>query len=161
MLRRVHRLADEDVLDITLDARVVAIRWDVIPWGLVLDLDAPLSEDDKTSMRRAWLCFPGLSSFTWVFMGTRLPTGCWLTSPVWVLSLANGFSEYHFSALVPQFHADGTIKENVSTEVIVRSRGIAGVVSELFAQRGDFGLVWGDRIKLATDQEFIDILSDL
>jgi hypothetical protein len=158
MSERVYRLTDDEVLAITLDARVVAIRWDVIPWSLVLDLDTPAVGEDRTEMRRTWICFGGVSEFTWLFSDTRLPTGCWLTSTIGVSSLPNGFSEFAFAALIPQFNEDDTVKENPAKDVFVKSMRIAGASSKASALSAEYGLTWSDRTALATDQEFIDVL---
>lgn len=74
------RLQDEDVRALTTDARIVAMRWDVLEWGVVLDLDVPVSEANDAPMRRAWLAFPGVSEITLAMHEARLPTGIWLTS---------------------------------------------------------------------------------
>jgi hypothetical protein len=159
MLETVYRLTDDEVLAITLDARVVAIRWDVIPWSLVLDLDTPTVEEDPTEMRRTWICFDGVSEFTWLFSDTRLPTGCWLTSAIGISPLPNGSSEFSFAALIPQFNEDDTVKENPAKDVFIKSMRILGASSKASAPPAEYGLTWTDRMALATDQEFIDVLT--
>lgn len=160
MSERVYRLTNNEVLAITLDARVVAIRWDVIPWSLVLDLDTPATEEDRTKMRRTWICFDGIDAFTWSFSKTRLPTGCWLESTIRISPLPNGFSEFCFLALTPRFNNEDTVGEIPPTEVRIQSRKIAGASSGASALSAEYGLTWSDRITLATDQEFIDVLKE-
>ena len=52
MSEKVYRLTDREVMEITQDARLVAIRWDVLPWSIVLDIDTPVSEQEHAEMRR-------------------------------------------------------------------------------------------------------------
>ena len=160
MSEKVYRLTDREVMEITQDARLVAIRWDVLPWSIVLDIDTPASEQDHAEMRRTWICFSGIDSFTWNFENTRLPTGCWLNSTIGVTPLSNEFTEYCFSALTAQFCEDGSLKGNSSTDVIIQSRRIAGVSSIESAYPEQYGLSWDQRTALASDEDFISILGN-
>ena len=160
MSSTVSKLPILDAMNITLDARVVALRWDVIPWGLVLDLDVPISEDNKAFMKRAWLCFSGIDSITWNFAAARLPTGIWLISPIVMSDLKNGFHEYRFSAILPQFQTNGSMMANPSHEIIIRAQCIECIISKESVRPGEYGLTWRDRVALANDQAFIDVVGE-
>jgi hypothetical protein len=158
MRSKIVSLTNDQVLNLTIDARVVAFRWDVIPWCLVLDLDVPVADGDRTSMKRAWIIFSGIASITWSLLDARLPTGVWLTSAIWSLSAKNGLFDYHVHALLSQLNDDDTVKERTAQKVIIRAQGVRAVISKNSAKAELFGLAWSDRASLVTDQEFIDLL---
>jgi len=78
-MMKVELLSEDAALDITQDARVAAIRWDLITGSVVLDLDCPISEAKNAPMQRAWLVFRGVKDMSIPLVG-RLPAGCWLTT---------------------------------------------------------------------------------
>jgi hypothetical protein len=159
--KRIHHLDGEALRGITLDARVAALRWDVVPWGLVIDLDSPASEAKDAPMRRAWLAFPGLSELSWPFAGARLPNGCWLTSRITCVAVDAKFREYRFLALLPRFSGDDVIVGVPSQEVMIRSMGMVGIASEETSPPTAYGLPWAERISLARDEEMVVALADI
>lgn len=152
---RVIKLNAADALKMTLDARVAAIRWDVLAWDLVLDMDTPSAEGRTKLMHRAWLCFRGVSTMTWPFHQTRLPTGCWLSSCIGQPDDCGEFKEYRFYSLIPRIHEDGSMTGNPAVAVSIRAQGVFGLVSVESCAVGSFGLSWKDRIKLASDEELV------
>src|SRR3954471_5397953 len=125
----IRRLSGEEALQAAVDATVVAIRWDVHPWALVLDLDAPLSEAPDAPSRRIWLAFLGLDSLHWPFEGCRVPNGVGITSPITMTVAEGGFRQYRFIALLPRHSIDGSIVGSPSGSVIIRAQGLVGLAS--------------------------------
>lgn len=64
----------QKALNLTLDGRIVGFYWGIIPWALVLDLDAKLFRDHSV-LHRAWLVFDGFSHINIPFDDMRLPQG--------------------------------------------------------------------------------------
>ena len=60
MTNKAIRLYDDELFNITWDAKVVAIRWDIIPWCMLFDMETPLSEARMAPVRRSWLVFAGI-----------------------------------------------------------------------------------------------------
>ncbi len=92
MLQDVRILDASAVSEMTRDAKVVAIRWDLIKWSLVLDMDVPASEARASPVRRAWLVLGGVSEISLDLESARLPDGVWLSGPaavgIWRMDLA-------------------------------------------------------------------------
>jgi hypothetical protein len=57
-MTNVIELPTEEALWITDDARLVALRWDLLPYALVLDLDVAVQGSQGGLMRRAWFYVP-------------------------------------------------------------------------------------------------------
>jgi hypothetical protein len=149
-------LSESDALDLSLDARIVAVRWDLVEWGVVFDLDTPVSEATGAAMKRAWLVFSGLDHLTVPLLRVRLPTGLWLTSSLDVEPAADGFRTYTCYALVGVPH--GAEVRASSNTVIVQSQSLVGVVSTNEARPIDYGLALDVRRKLASDDEMLRAL---
>ncbi len=161
MTKPVYRLEGEALSAITLDARVAAIRWDVIPWGLVLDLDAPVCEAPGAPMKRAWLLFPAVSEISWPFIEARLPNGCWLSSKMSCSWSGGGVREYRFTALLPRFSGEVMSLESPPSEVMIRAQRVSGAASLGTHPPGEHGiLAWAERGRLARDEALISALDD-
>lgn len=65
----------QDALNLTSDGRIVGFYWDIIPWALVIDLDAELFRDGVLALHRAWLVFEGFSHLNIQLDDMRLPEG--------------------------------------------------------------------------------------
>ncbi len=74
-----------EISDIVLDARVRAVRWDVVPWAMIFDLDLQVyagsrfPEDGRT---RAWLCFASACDVTLTAEMVRFGNGFLIGSEV-------------------------------------------------------------------------------
>ncbi|WP_437674082.1 hypothetical protein [Sorangium sp. So ce131] len=143
---------------VTVDARVAAIRWDVVPWGLVLDLDAPLSGAPEAPMRRVWLLFSGVSEVSWPIEEARLPNGCWLTSAIASADAGGGFREYRFTSLLPRFAGDVLSREQPPGVVVIRAQRLDGVASIEAHPANEHGVPWRERVRLASDEELARVL---
>jgi hypothetical protein len=150
-------LAESDALRLSMDARIVAVRWDLLEWGVVFDLDTPVSEAKRSAMKRAWLVFSGLDQLTVPMLGARLPTGLWLTSSLDVEPAPQGFRTYtcHGHFAVP----DGAgVRANLKA-LVVQAQSLVGVVSTNGAPPIDYGLALDVRRKLASDDEMLRALA--
>ena len=160
MANGARRIQGSDLYDVTQDARVVSIRWDLVQWALVLDLDAPTSEAKDAPVMRAWLVFSGLSELSWPMKCVRIPNGCGLTSTIRPSPGSGEFQEYRFTALLPRFRADESLEGNPAQEVMIRAQALHGVASERSARPGEFGLSWAARVALASDEEMLGALGE-
>lgn len=151
-------LPDEQALRATRDARVVAIRWDLVPWALVLDPDAPDSEGAGVPVRRVWLVFDGVSDISSPMDRARLPNGCWLGSEM-VAVPADGEVEFRVSALLPQFGADERAQARPAQTLAIRCQALRVVRSVAAAGITDRELSRAERLQLASDEEMLAALS--
>jgi hypothetical protein len=146
-------LEENEILKLTQDARIAGIRWDVIPWCLVLDLDVPISEARQAPMRRAWIVFHGVSELTFPAQDARLPNGCWLTSTSSLTAVPTDYRMFCVLALMPRFIGNESSAISAVEKIVICARRMVGVVSSASATPGDSGLAWENRIALATDEE--------
>jgi hypothetical protein len=159
---RILKEDEEETQLLTLDARVMAIRWDVIPWSLVLDVDVPVSEAEAAPIYRAWIVFNGVLEIYWPLLGTRLPNGCWLTSAINIEDLPDDFHEYSFFALLTRFAPDDSVIETPNEDRSIRiiAKRYYGIRSIETKVPSDYNTITRkERISLATDEEFLQALS--
>ncbi len=146
-------------LALARDARIVAIRWDLMEWGLVLDLDVPTSECESSAMRRAWLVFSGVSEVTIPMEAARLPTGVWLTSSLAVEGGQDGLRVYTCWALLPSFDGDELRATDAVGGISIRAQELVGVISATTDNPTEYGLSYQARTRLATDQAMLDAVN--
>lgn len=154
----VRKLSYEETIKITIDSRVVAIRWDLKPWSLVLDLDVRFSENPSASLFRAWVVFDGVSELSWPLDNTRLPNGCWLTSGIMVAEESNSFRNYNVWGLLPSFDADGSVLEPASKLINIKAQEVIGVCSVNQVKSNDGCLDRKQRLELATDDDLLSLI---
>lgn len=157
--RRVELLNHEETIDSTIDARIVAIRWDLLMWGLVLDCDVPaFGEKASNAIKRSWVVFHAVDNISLKLDSARLPRGIIAGSSIEVRPLANDFTQFSFSVLTPKYsesdemigNPHGNLTITAKTLLVVRSIAI-----------GDFGEFSGDvtqRSSLADDNDFLDAI---
>ncbi|MBN8471408.1 hypothetical protein JYJ95_33300 [Corallococcus exiguus] len=141
-------------------SRVVAIRWDVLPWGLVLDLDSPLSETPDTELRRVWLCFHDLGAVTWPFQEARVPTGCWIVVQFPLETTSAGLLSYSFSTVLPVGATGDLVLRTRDEDVVeIQAQGFTVLASRASAPPDEQGhLDWDTRTRLASDASFVEAL---
>lgn len=155
------RLQDRETCALTTDARVVAIRWDLLEWGLVLDLDVPISEGENAAMRRAWLVFPGVSEVTMAIQDARLPTGIWLTSSLDEIPDNDGFRIFSCQALLPVFDGNTLRPIGAASTISIRAQDVFGVVSRGSDIPGEYGLLLESRQRLCADHQMLAALHEV
>ena len=148
-------LSYDEALGIVREAILVAVRWDLIPWCLVLDLDTPTSEAKDARMRRVWLVFEGMSEISWSLDRARLPNGCWIYNLLEPESLSDGFILFTLMTLAPAFRADGSVHENSMRELRIRAKKAYGVISEGSGVPDVSGLARDVRLALAGDDDML------
>jgi hypothetical protein len=149
-------LSESDALDLSFDARIVAVRWDLEEWGVVFDLDTPVSEAVGAAMKRAWLVFSGLDYLTVPMLGARLPTGLCLISSFGVEPAPKGFRTYTCHGVFAV--ADGAGVRANPQILVVQAQSLVGVVSTNEALPIEYGLALDLRRKLASDDEMLQAL---
>lgn len=110
-------------------ARLVAIRWDAIPWCLVLDMDAPVSEATDAPLRRLWIVFDGVSDVTWRLDRARLPNGCLLASAGQVTTEADGGQIFEARTMVPSFDGNDLVQPAAHETLRVHAKRVIGIAS--------------------------------
>jgi hypothetical protein len=155
MPKQVLSLSYDEVLGLVRNAKLVAIRWDLIPWCLVLDLDAPTSEAKGAQMRRVWLVFEGMSEISWLLDRARLPNGCWISNSLETESLSDGFFLFTFMTLAPAFTGAGSVDKNPTRVLCIRAKKVYGIASESSGMPDVSGLTRDVRLGLAGDEEML------
>jgi hypothetical protein len=151
----VSRISEDEASKIAIDARIMAIRWDVIEWAVVLDIDTPDSEAPGARMRRAWLVFTGVSDMTIPIRSARLPIGICLTSHIIADSEEDGFQTYTCHGLFPVFDGDIPRPGETANTMSIRAQSLFGVVSTDRAVTTQEGLDLNVRRKLASDDDML------
>lgn len=150
-------LSHDELIHLSCDAKLVAIRWDLIPWCLVLDLDVRVSETKNAPIRRMWIVFEGISEISWSLDRARLPNGCWLSSEAETVALSEEFTLFKVVTLAPTYGTDGIVNANPSRELHIRSKSIAGIASTELAIPGIHGIDREQRLQLASDEEMLRV----
>jgi hypothetical protein len=147
-------MTDQNVRDLQ-GSRVVSLRWDVVPWALVIDVDAPVAE--TSFLRRAWMVFDGFSEITCSFEQARVPNGLWISSPTCCEEDGkDGFRNYSFSALLPRHNQTDAVLGSPARSVTIRAQGLHGFSSASSLPGGEFrGLGWAERMSLASDHDLV------
>lgn len=167
-------MSEDEIFDSTQNGRIVALRWDLLAWGLVLDLDAPVSEGTVPA-RRVWLVFVGLDNIFCdpltlapkdepfmpidfkALSGFRLPRGIPAVSPLWVTPGEAGFFEYQFMAQLAQYdHSDRHVGRE-TRRVVVVAQNLVGVCSleTAFFEGSERSFSRAQRNLLASDDELL------
>jgi hypothetical protein len=151
MKPRIRILNETEAAAAAMASRIVAIRWDIVPWSLVLDLDAPAAEGTQM---RLWLVFWGLSEVTWPFERARIPNGVWTSGPIGIGESNGDFTDYHLAVLLPAHDENDRVVGRPTREGIIRSQGMRGFSSAAAVIAGEFNsLSRSQRLALATDDE--------
>jgi len=154
-LNKVIELDQEKTKLLTVDALLLALRWDLIPWSLVLDIDTPISEAVDAPYRRAWLVFGDVSEIYFPIHNARLPNGCGLISQISISELTDDFKLYEFCGLLPSFSENDSIIEYPSKDISIKAKEITGLIS-IEARSSDINFIDRQtRVNLASDEEFL------
>lgn len=142
------------------DARTWSIRWDLIPWSLVLDVD--LENESLSLPRRAWLIFEAVSALTLPLSQINSPMGLWITSEIKIRSVAtSNMREREFSfRIISTLAGQGDIKTPQATYIDcgVIARSVHLCVGPELQKRGTFADMICTRLRAAPDQEMLEII---
>jgi hypothetical protein len=145
-------------LALARDARIVAIRWDLIEWGLVLDLDVPTSECENSAIRRAWLVFSGVSEVTIPMAAARLPTGIWLTSSRCGRRAGRAQALYRLRTS-SELCGNELRATDTGGGISIRAQALVGVLSATTDNPNEHGLSYEARTRLATDRAMLNTVN--
>ena len=90
----------EELNELIVDAYIRAIRWDVVPWATVLDVDLYHIPLDRYS--RGWLCFANTSDIIFEMDNICAGIGIWIQNMIDRTEAGqtpDGTPEYHFEFL--------------------------------------------------------------
>lgn len=136
------------------DARVAALRWDLIEWALVLDVDYCTSEAAGAPLGRGWIVFEGLVDISLVLANARLANGLWIDSEIDIQQDKDGFNRYSMGALLIDILPDGSTRRSAGDRITIRAQRLVALRSErtLATTRGYLKLA--ERQALASDAAF-------
>lgn len=158
---QVELLDDAQSYAMIRESRIVAIRWDVLPWSIVLDLDVSVSEAENSQMRRAWLAFYDVSRVNLQLSDACIPTGVFIVTEMWTDEVYINnikLQKSTFRILVTEKPAGEISTTNEIKDIVFVSKKIAGVASINSCFGGENGLSWADRNSLASDENLRDLL---
>jgi hypothetical protein len=158
MSAKVLALDENAARNATELSRVVALRWDLVPWGLVLDIDCSELPDGAGAIRRCWLIFSGISELSWSLRNTRLPNGVMTTGPIGRTAIENGFVKYTIHHLAPTCSEHGNITGNPHNELVITAKGLSCLVSSSAIEAAGEWLDFEKRNDLASDADFLAIV---
>lgn len=156
-MKNCYQLSTPELYNLAEDARVVAIRWDLISSSLILDLDTPIAESSFQS-RRVWLCFEEVESFIWPAHQARIPTGCFLASIVEETETGPSY-DFRIAVLLPRFEKNKVVPGSLQ-EIRIRARKLHGAASTNGAEPTEYGLEFDQRRRLASDEDLLGCLSE-
>lgn len=155
------RILTVDELEmVARDGRIAAIRWDVIPWSTVLDVDVLESEKRDAHMYRAWLVFHGVLSIDIPMNRVNIPTGMWITSGIDIEESQEreGFKRARFNTFIAMHTHETEMLVTQWREIEIIARQFTGAISIESAIPGKNGLEWENRNRLASDEDFRELL---
>jgi hypothetical protein len=141
---------------------VRSIRWDVIPWCLVFDLDVESDcEDQFVSLRRGWLIFQSTLDVTMSLKKTRIGMGFGIEGRLKKTRSTDYQSselfDYSFDCCLcngPLFEQSGEL--SVSDPVVVCAKSAVLLVSE-YSVRQSKNLGFGERESLVQTKDLIEL----
>lgn len=149
----------EKNLVVGFNVKIVGLRWDLVPWGLVVDLDVPRDSDLAQEVGRAWLAFASLRDLTFPAEAARVPHGCFGADEVWTTSKEDGTRVFEFQVLLPVFDAADVMKPHPSRLVTVSAQsGFLIRSSGSAIPDSDAGLSFRQRQSLASDESLLAVL---
>jgi hypothetical protein len=154
-------LNENEALSLGKDAKIVAFRWDLVPWCLVLDLDSPVEEGANAPLRRSWMIFVGMSELSWSVEAARLPNGVFMTNALMVSEIPNDFHQYVLPLLAPKFGVQGDMADNPHNRMSLKAKRLVGAISTATACFGEHGPDRKQRDALATDEDLLGAIGDV
>jgi len=145
-------LSGDAAYSVILDARIVAIRWDVVDWGVVFDLDCPLSEASDAPYARGWLAFVGLSDLSLPLKSARVPQGLWSTTELSVEHAEGDLFDFGFRVQLLDFAPDGSFHASPLDIINVRAQGVVGLRTTRHICVGGARLSFDQRQALGSDE---------
>jgi len=146
----------DEALRITYDAKIVSLRWDLVPWSLVLDIDYKSAfEQTNSEIGRAWLVFYDITELWFSFDEARLPNGLFSTYYISTSKIDAEYTDYSLSILAPTFDATNKISLDPHKTLKIRAKKLRSAKSIIVGAFGEFGPTFTQRQALGNDQEFL------
>jgi len=161
-------MSEFEISDSTNNGRIAAIRWDILPWAVVLDLDAPVSEGADVLARRVWLVFIDLDQICFSkpqglpvapdveTPGFRLPNGVRSTGDLYVNRKSEKTCEFGFTADFARYDEADQLVEggHRAVKIIAKSLiGVCSVAQDALDDHGSFS--YEQRNSLASDLDLL------
>jgi hypothetical protein len=144
-------------LHLACDAKIVAFRWDILAWALVIDIDYRESaEDGSDGIGRAWLVFDDITDISCSLDEARLPNGIFSTYGIVEKKVDADYIDFSLFVLAPRFGSSDKVQSNPNCEIKLRAKDFRAVKSNKVAAFGEFGPNFNERQNLASDQELLD-----
>lgn len=129
------------------DARIASVRYDLIPWALVLDIDVFVNEAIDSTMKRMWLIFQNINYITLPLDKAQIPTGIIIGNNI--IKEAN---EYHI-AIILQTEGNTVVEWR---EIVIKAKDMICLSSKAAKLPNGYNLLsYEDRNDLCTDEELL------
>ena len=149
-------LEGNEALNIAIDARIVSLRWDLIEWALVVDIDYKVKVDlSASSTGRAWLIFDDITDVSVDFDQARIPNGISSIHGITSTYVDQIYTDFFLFVLAPKYDMKNNMQKNPLSEVKLRAKKLRVVKSKRTSVFGQFGPNFNERQSLASDPEFL------
>jgi hypothetical protein len=129
---QVSIMPDSEALRIAYDAKILSLRWDLIPWALVLDIDYKNAfEQSNSAVGRAWLVFYDITELWFSFDEARLPNGLFSTYYISTRKFNEEYTDYCLSILAPTFDSTNKILPNPHKPLKIRAKELRSAKSKI------------------------------
>lgn len=150
------KVALSDAANILSNSKVVSIRFDLVPWAMVLDIDVPGDESPSTAHHRAWAVFSGVSELSLPFESIRYGPGFWTSG--FEIVLAADYNTYSVRFLLMQGSQKRIEGSTYLDTAKIRAQNLVCLKSIGAAATDEFrNLTFIERNALATDHDFLSL----
>ncbi|MEM8798161.1 MAG: hypothetical protein AAGE61_21525 [Pseudomonadota bacterium] len=138
------------------DAKIRALRWDLLDWAVVIDLDVASAPGRPLSYRRAWCVFERLKEFRIQADKARLPIGIWVYNTKRT-ALGDGDTRFEVSAQLPKSALDkDLVFPSPQSFSIVAAKAIAIISKRPVKPRQHDFLDFKERKSSGSDEAFLE-----
>lgn len=153
-----HIQSIPNIVDMFQDTKIVGMRWDLVPWTLVFDLDVVRSEGKENKHHRAWCAFRNVSDISLDLDEARQPIGIWVDG-MSVSEVGNRFVIY---AQLASFIDNKEYEFRGSQQLSIKATGAYGLQSTRSALPDEYYcLSYHERQALGSDSDFLAALQAL
>lgn len=155
-------LQHTEMLPLLSESRLRAVRWDLIKWATILDLDFQELERKHAAVYRTWIVLSHTVDFTWPVEKARFGDGVLLVSPAEVTLLDDGLLEFGVLTLTMTFDESDkpTSGPHLTTLSITCSRvdclrSSLSMPPSVSMRLSDPVLPYEARVRLASDSQML------
>jgi hypothetical protein len=151
-------LDESDAAALADGAKIVAFRWDLIPWSLVIDIDYKVSHrEGGNSVGRAWLILELITDISVTLTESRLPTGVFSNDVIRVYDADHPLKSYELSLIAPTFDREEKIQGDVNRKLKLVAEKLSGIKSNRIGSFGQFGPSYDERQDLISDRHLLAV----